>query len=102
MSSRHSLPSGHSSAIWSVATVIADRTDNVFVDIACYGLAALTSISRIQQDKHWASDVFIGSAIGYFIAKKICTLNRKPGAPRLSAAFDLSGGRRAVTLALAF
>lgn len=82
--------------------MIADRTDNVFVDIMCYGLATRTSISRIQQDKHWVSDVFIGSAIGYFTPKKIWALNRRPGAPRLSAAFNLSGGRRAVTLALAF
>jgi membrane-associated phospholipid phosphatase len=96
------LPSGHSSAVWSVATVIADRTDSVFVDAACYGLATLTSLSRIQQDKHWASDVFVGSAIGYFTAKKICALNRDPEAPRLSASFDLSGKRQAITLSLSF
>lgn len=96
------LPSGHSSAVWSVATVIADRTDSVIVDAACYGLATLTSLSRIQEDKHWASDVLIGSAIGYFTAKKICALNRDPEAPRLSASFDLSGKRQAITLSLTF
>jgi membrane-associated phospholipid phosphatase len=101
-SSHTSLPSGHSSAVWSIATVIADRTDNVFVDIACYGTAALTAVSRIQQDKHWASDVLLGSAIGYFTAKKICALNRNPNGPRLSAAFNLAGGRRGLTLSLAF
>jgi membrane-associated phospholipid phosphatase len=97
-----SLPSGHSSAVWSVATVLADRTDSVFVDAACYGLAALTSLSRIQENKHWASDVLIGSAIGYFTAKKICTLNRDPEAPRLSASFCLSGKQQAMTLSLSF
>jgi len=96
------LPSGHSSAVWSVATVIADRTDSVFIDAACYGLSTLTSLSRIHQDKHWASDVLIGSAIGYFTAKKICALNRNPEAARLSASFDLSGKRQAITLSLSF
>ncbi len=101
-SAHYSLPSGHSSGVWSVATVIADRTDNVFVDILCYGLATLTSISRVQQDKHWASDVLLGSAIGYFTAKKICALNRNPDGPKLAAGFSAAGGRRAVTLSLAF
>jgi membrane-associated phospholipid phosphatase len=101
-SSHSSMPSGHSSGIWSVATVIADRTDNVAVDVVCYGVAALTSFSRIHQDKHWASDVLIGSAIGYFTAKKICALNRMPDGPKLSASFNLAGRGRAVTLSLAF
>jgi len=96
------LPSGHSSAVWSVATVIADRTDSVIVDAACYGLAALTSLSRIHEDKHWASDVLIGSAIGYFTAKKICGLNRNSKAPKLSASFDLTGKRQAIRLSLSF
>lgn len=96
------LPSGHSSAVWSVATVIADRTDSVIVDAACYGLAILTSLSRIHEDKHWASDVLVGSAIGYFTAKKICALNRNLKAAKLSASFDLSGKQQAITLSLSF
>lgn len=101
-SSQTSMPSGHATSIWSVATVIADRTDNVFVDVACYGVAALTSLSRIYVDKHWASDVLIGSAIGYFTAKKICALNREPGGPKLSASFGPVRGGQAVTLSLSF
>jgi membrane-associated phospholipid phosphatase len=85
-----------------VATVIADRTDHLIVDGICYGLAALTSLSRIHEDKHWASDVLIGSAIGYFTAKKICALNINPEAPRVSAFFDLSGKRQTITLSLSF
>ena len=101
-SSFTSLPSGHSSAIWSVATVIADRTDCFLVDVICYGTAALTSLSRIHEDKHWGSDVLIGSALGYFTAKKICSLNRNPKGPRLSSSFDLLGGQQSITLSLRF
>ena len=101
-SSQTSMPSGHATSVWSVATVIADRTDNGFVDAACYGVAFLTSLSRIYVDKHWASDVLIGSAIGYFTAKKICALNRDPGGPKLSASFGLAGRGQAVTLSLSF
>ena len=100
--SRTAFPSGHATSAWSVATVIADRTDNVFVDAACYGFAVLTSLSRIHEDKHWASDVIIGSAIGYFTAKKICALNRDAEGPKLSASFGVVGRRQAVTLSLSF
>jgi membrane-associated phospholipid phosphatase len=101
-SSFTSFPSGHSSAIWSVATVIADRTDVWFVDVLCYGTAAITSLSRVHQDKHWASDVLLGSALGFFTAKKICALNRAPKGPRLSASFNLIGKGQAITLSLSF
>ncbi len=101
-SSWTAMPSGHATSIWSVATVIADRTDNGFVDAACYSVAVLTSLSRIHQDKHWASDVLVGSAIGYFTAKKICALNREAGGPKLSASFGIAARRQAVTLSLSF
>lgn len=101
-SSWTSFPSGHAASIWSVATVIADRTDNGFVDAACYGVAALASLSRIHEDKHWASDVLVGSAIGYFTAKKVCSLNREAEGPKLSASFGPVRGGQAVTLSLSF
>jgi membrane-associated phospholipid phosphatase len=101
-SSWTAFPSGHATSVWSVATVIADRTDNGFVDAACYGIAAVTSLSRIHEDKHWASDVLVGSAIGYFTAKKICALNRGDEGPKLTASFGPVRGGQAVTLSLFF
>ena len=29
--------------------------------------AVLTAFSRVYQDDHWTSDVFLGAAIGYFV-----------------------------------
>ena len=55
----------------------------------------------IYEDKHWASDVLVGSAIGYFTAKKICALNRD-GGPKLTASFGPVRGGQAVTLSLSF
>jgi membrane-associated phospholipid phosphatase len=34
-------------------------------------------LSRIYQDRHWASDVLIGSAVGYFSGHFLWKLNRK-------------------------
>jgi membrane-associated phospholipid phosphatase len=38
---------------------------------ALYGVAALTGISRVFHDRHWASDVVMGGAIGYVTGRAI-------------------------------
>jgi hypothetical protein len=101
-SSRTSFPSGDSSAAWSVATVIADQTDNAFVDVLCYGLATLVAAWRVHDDKHWTSDAFLGSAIGYFTAKKICRLHDRQDGPSLAAGLAWLDGRPVISLSLAF
>ena len=67
-----SFPSGHSAAIFSIATVIASEYNNSFwVPVISYSIASLASISRIYDDEHWASDVFFGAVLGYGIGKLI-------------------------------
>ena len=67
-SAYHSFPSGHTITAFSMATVIAkEYRDKKWVGITSYGLASLVGLSRIGLDKHWASDVFIGSILGYAI-----------------------------------
>jgi membrane-associated phospholipid phosphatase len=68
----YSFPSGHTTAAFSVATVIAEEYgSNPYVPPLAYGLAALTGLARIYSDKHWASDAFFGGAIGYFVGKAV-------------------------------
>jgi membrane-associated phospholipid phosphatase len=65
-----SFPSGHSSVVFAVAAVFASEyRDKIWVPIMCYSLASLASVSRVYDDKHWASDVILGSALGFFIGK---------------------------------
>lgn len=71
-----SFPSGHSTAAFSIATVIASEYDDkVLIPPLAYGIATLTALSRVNDDAHWTSDVFFGSAIGYFTAKAILGLH---------------------------
>jgi membrane-associated phospholipid phosphatase len=71
-----SFPSGHSTAAFSIATVIASEyEDNVLIPPLAYGIATLTALSRVNDNHHWTSDVFFGSAIGYFTAKSIIGLH---------------------------
>lgn len=65
-----SFPSGHSTAAFSVATVVAYRYRNhKWVPFAAYGLATAIGLSRIATEAHFPSDVFLGSAIGYAVAR---------------------------------
>jgi membrane-associated phospholipid phosphatase len=101
-SSFWSLPSGHAAAAFSVATTIALQSRSIFVDVVAYTLASLAGLSRIHDNSHWASDVFIGSAVGYFVAKKIADLNRTGEKRIVSLGLQCSAGRQALTLNIAF
>jgi hypothetical protein len=64
----NSFPSGHSSAIWSIATVVSlEYWDTRWVPALCFSLAGVTAIYRCAVNIHWASDVLFGSALGYSI-----------------------------------
>ncbi len=71
-----SFPSGHSSSAFAIATVIASEyRDKTFIPPLAYGIATLTALSRVNDNAHWASDVFFGAIVGYFTAKAIIALN---------------------------
>jgi membrane-associated phospholipid phosphatase len=101
-SAHWSLPSGHATAAFSVATTIAMLSEPVLVDIVAYTLAGLVGASRVHDNKHWASDVFLGSALGYFVGREIVHLNRPEAKKTLSLGVCSAGGRQALTLSLSF
>ncbi|HEY9505795.1 MAG TPA: phosphatase PAP2 family protein [Gemmatimonadales bacterium] len=66
-----SFPSGHTAAAFAIATAVADQTHDGWSDYVLYGAASLTAISRINDNRHWASDVLIGGLVGHLSAKWI-------------------------------
>lgn len=62
----NSLPSGHTSIAFSLSTVLADNLDNEYLKALAFTPAFITAFSRISYDKHWLSDVFLGSAVVFF------------------------------------
>ena len=67
-----SFPSGHSIEAWSLATVIANEYhDHLGVQIAAYGIASAVSLARFTGQKHYLSDVLVGSAMGYGIGRYV-------------------------------
>ena len=62
-----SFPSGHTTVAFAAATVYAMEYKNKpLVPILAYSAASLIGLSRIIENKHWATDVLIGAALGYF------------------------------------
>lgn len=67
-----SFASGHSTVAFAVATVFAEQyRDKPIVPILSYSAASLVGISRMTENKHWASDVLVGAALGYFSGRQV-------------------------------
>jgi len=67
-----SFPSAHTMTAFSIATVLASTyKDKKWVAILSYSLAGLVGLSRLNDDEHWASDVFVGAVLGIAIGKTI-------------------------------
>jgi len=65
-----SFPSGHAMMSFSVATVFAQRyKQHKWVPYVAYALATAISFSRVTTGAHFPSDVFIGAATGFAIAR---------------------------------
>jgi membrane-associated phospholipid phosphatase len=67
-----SFPSGHAIQIWSIASLLDhEYQDKRIVGITAYALAGIVSASRIAAQKHFASDVVAGGAMGWFIGRYV-------------------------------
>jgi membrane-associated phospholipid phosphatase len=75
----NSFPSGHATNSWSVATVIANEyRNNHFIKFTAYGLATAISISRFTGERHFLSDILVGSVIGYGIGRYVYRTRHDP------------------------
>jgi membrane-associated phospholipid phosphatase len=67
---QYSFPSGHSSVTFATATVL-QRDLGWKVGIPAYGLATYVAASRIQDKRHFLSDVTFGAAIGVVAGRSV-------------------------------
>jgi membrane-associated phospholipid phosphatase len=77
-----SFPSGHSTGMWAVATILAHQyPEHKIVPVLGYGAALATSYSRMAVSAHWLSDVVVGGLIGYGCARQVLSAHRAERAP---------------------
>jgi len=67
-----SFPSGHTTASFAVASVIATQfRDSKWIPVTAYSVATLAGLSRIYDDEHWLTDVVAGAAIGTLVGNLV-------------------------------
>jgi membrane-associated phospholipid phosphatase len=72
-----SFPSGHTIAAFAAAAAVTSETrrwwpgSDKVIGPLLYGGAALTGASRMYHNRHWASDVVMGAAIGTLAGLKV-------------------------------
>jgi membrane-associated phospholipid phosphatase len=89
---RSSFPSGHTTAAFAAASAVTEELAHSrpgsqwVVGPVLYGAAALVGGARMYDNKHWASDVVLGAAVGTFSGWKIVVYNHAHPGNRLDHA----------------
>lgn len=69
---RGSFPSGHATAAFALASIVAERyKEHHWVPWVAYGLAGAVGFSRVTLQSHFPADVFAGGAIAYVIGHDV-------------------------------
>jgi membrane-associated phospholipid phosphatase len=68
-SSNDAFPSGHTTMAFALAASVSDEIHAWPATVGLFGAASLTGWSRINDNKHWLSDVLGGAAVGITSAK---------------------------------
>ena len=75
-----SFPSGHSAVAFAAVTPFAQEYDAPWL----YGVAAVSSLGRTANRKHWVSDTVAGAAVGYAIGTVLWQAQRDNNRSRFS------------------
>ena len=66
-----SMPSGHTSSIFAMMTVLAKQYTKWYIKIPAYTFAFSVAFQRMNSMKHWGSDLILGGTLGYLIGSAI-------------------------------
>jgi len=74
---RQSFPSGHATSAFAAAAAVTAETGTWWpkstwvIGPLMYGGASMVGLSRMYHNRHWASDVVLGAAVGTFTGWKV-------------------------------
>jgi membrane-associated phospholipid phosphatase len=63
------MPSGHSAAAFALAASLADDIHRPWATVGLYGAATAVAWSRVNDNRHWFTDVTAGALVGITSAK---------------------------------
>ena len=96
---RHSFPSGHTTIAISTSLVLASQVKSIYVKAGFYLLGGITVVSRVYEQAHFSSDVFVGSALAYYVFKSNYSLFKKWSKNNSIALLPTSNG---ISISLSF
>jgi membrane-associated phospholipid phosphatase len=67
----NSFPSGHTAVAFSIAAALAEDVHGKWGRRLLYAGATVTAFARVNNDKHWLSDVVGGAMLGTLTAKSL-------------------------------
>ncbi len=76
-----SFPGGHAMFTFAMASVLADEYPKPWARLLAYGAATTVTVTRFMARDHWASDMFIGAALGTAIAENTFHARCNPELP---------------------
>ena len=77
LSGKDSFLSGHTTEAFTLAAVISEHYDVPWVKITAYGLAGTVGYARLNNNRHWPSDVLAGAVVGTYVGKTVVHFNRE-------------------------
>jgi membrane-associated phospholipid phosphatase len=97
------FPSGHTTVAFAAATVFAmEYKHTPWIPILAYSSASIIGLSRITENKHWATDVFVAAALGYLTGRQIVNNYHRyaklkaPKQKKSSVSFNLQYNNRVI------
>jgi membrane-associated phospholipid phosphatase len=94
---QHSFPAGHAMNAFACASFWTERFDLGAGEPVIYATAAVASLARIADRRHWTSDTFVGAVVGIAAGRSIAASYRRREAKR-SVGTALSVARRPVVI----
>ena len=76
-----SFPSGHAIMSWTMASVVAHEYRNPWIQAAAYGTAGAVSAARFAGKNHFASDLLVGSIVGYLVGRYVVHRHHEDSVP---------------------
>jgi membrane-associated phospholipid phosphatase len=68
-SGQAAMPSGHTTMAFALAASLADEVRNPWAKVGLYGLATSVGWSRMNDNRHWLTDIAAGALVGIASAK---------------------------------
>lgn len=103
-----SFPSGHAIEVWSLASVLSYEYGHTkVVPLVACGLAGVVSAARFAAQRHYASDIVVGGAMGWFIGRFVWKTHQDHAIhhhswPQLRVQPQFAPGSRTYAVAVAF